>query len=818
MKRRTHIKLCSFLAIFTAAVAIIGSGAGGSEAAVASNHPAELAVYADRTNDGLENDTAAPTLLEGVLSQYGMVLAPGDTSRLFYEARYSDGTAQDVTAEAQWTSSNPAIVSIDSNGALVAHHSGHVQITARYESSSSSMDVQVTEYKKESVFAEARSASYSDWSWSGDNAAPVSASPREKPLSFMAKGFEAIWFHRDTLMDLTHYYGVTFKLHGGTAGGQKLRVTMMQGRNITGEFNLDEVWPNGLPADKWTDVRLIFAGLGVSSMAFDGMVVSVRGEHRQEPVYMDDVNWLKTTDTVKLPEPELPVVHVSIDTSADRRALSDGIFGVNFEDIPSKGASTINFPIKRWGGNVMTRYNWQLDTANRGADWYFLSIPSSPGTMSQLPNGSLSDQFVAASKNSGTDVLLQVPTIGWTPKSRDIAWSFSVGKYGAQAGNECDHGEVGCRSDAGTGKLANGSYVTDNDPTDTSKRVGTEFVTSWIRHLKQDFGSFVHKYALDNEPMLWPHSHWDVHPQMTTYDEVWSYTTEYAKAIKETDPGAEIFGPVSWGWCEYFYSAKDGCSAGPDMEAHEGKPYLEWYLSKVNAYKRQTGITLVDVLDIHYYPAENNVPFSSDESAAMTKRRFHSLKSLYDPNFADASSWIQEPVKLLPRMHDIIERSAPGTKLSISEYNFGDGTGIGSGLAQAEALAIFAREGVDYAMRWGTVPAASPLEDAFKLFLNYDGAGSRIQGNVVSTTSSNVDAVGAYTIMSKDGRAFVLLFNKDTEARTASLSADLNLSGTARIYRFDAIHRLAAAGTQEGSPAGLELRLPAKSATLIVLP
>ncbi len=42
----------------------------------------------------------------------------------------------------------------------------------------------------------------------------------------------------------------------------------------------------------------------------------------------------------------------------------------------------------------------------------------------------------------------------------------------------------------------------------------------------------------------------------------------------------------------------------------------------------------------------------------------------------------------------------PGTKLSISEYNWGSDDGISGALAQAEALAIFGREGVDLATRW----------------------------------------------------------------------------------------------------------------------
>ncbi|MFC0216436.1 glycoside hydrolase family 44 protein [Paenibacillus chartarius] len=759
----------------------------------------------------LEKYVAPPVLTEGVLSQYGMVIAPGDTAKLTYEARYSNGTSEDVSAKAAWTSNNPDIVTVN-NGVLTAVGTGLAKITGQYGSTTSSAYVQVISYTPEAAYIEGLAEGYSNWSWGTsnfDNSTPAASGSRS--ISFQAAGYQGIWLHRDKMMDMNGYYGISMKVHGGTNGGQQLHVNLNEGRNHVGSFDLAQVLPNGIPAGQWTEVKLKFADLGVDALSFDGIVVHAWGEHDQGTVYFDDINMLKNNDVVDLPEPELPSVNVTIDSTQGRRTLSPGIFGINFEDTYHEERSTLGFPIKRWGGNAMTRYNWELDTTNRGGDWFFLNVPYGE------QGSSLADQFIGGQQQQGADVLLQVPTIGWTPKSRDIGWSFSIQKYGAQQSNECAWGEAWCRRDAGNGRKPDGSYMTGNDPTDTSKQVGPDFITRWIEHLKEKFGGYVHKYALDNEPMLWPHSHWDVHPQMTTYDEVWNYTKEYASAIKAADPQAEIFGPVPWGWCEYFYSAKDGCYPGEDMAAHGDKPYLEWFLSKVEEHRQQTGQRLVDVLDIHYYPAEDNIPFSTDESPAMTKRRFNSLKSLYDPAFVDPSSWIQEPVKLLPRMRDMIERNAPGTKLSISEYNFGDGTGIGSGLAQAEALALFAREGVDYAMRWGALDSNTPLEDAFKIFLNYDGQGSKVEGEIVSTFSSNGDTVGAYTFVSQQGKKFVLLINKDTAPRVAGVAGDLSLNGPAQLYRFDAKTRLAPAGTVQGTAEGLSLKLPARSATLVVI-
>src|SRR5205085_9101147 len=100
----------------------------------------------------------------------------------------------------------------------------------------------------------------------------------------------------------------------------------------------------------------------------------------------------------------------------------------------------------------------------------------------------------------------------------------------------------------------------------------------------------------------------------------------------------------------------------------------------------------VDVLDIHYYPQGTNIALSEDESAGTAALRLRSTRSLWDPTYID-ESWIGSVVKLVPRMKDIIARKAPGTKLAITEWNWGDGAGVSAGLATAEVLALFGREG-----------------------------------------------------------------------------------------------------------------------------
>jgi hypothetical protein len=196
------------------------------------------------------------------------------------------------------------------------------------------------------------------------------------------------------------------------------------------------------------------------------------------------------------------------------------------------------------------------------------------------------------------------------------------------------------------------------------------------------------------------------------------------------------------------------------------------------------------------------------------------LKSLYDPTYVD-ESWInQQPeftiLKLIPRMKAWVASRLPGTKIALTEYNWGDG-GTSSALAQAEALAIFGREGVDLAARWVAPAANSLIEDAFLLYLNYDGLGAKVAGDSVRALSSDVDGVGAYALRGTGSRLYVLLFNKDVAVRSTTVQVAGGLTQPAALYRFDGSHRLGSAGSASPAGGNLTLSLPARSATLAVL-
>ena len=550
-----------------------------------------------------------------------------------------------------------------------------------------------------------------------------------------------------------------------------------------------------------------------------------------------------------VPQPAA-AIGVGIDTSQDRRPIDPRIYGVNFGTAAQLGDP--GYTVRRWGGNSTTRYNWQADVHNTAADYFFQNIADGDGT--DLPAQSTLNAFIAETLAAGAEPIVTIGTIGWTPDAERVKkWGFSQAKYGAQTLDECrfyaPNPPFWCSADAGNGECSGGAscgplqasgvrYIVGNDPDDTSFATDASWAASWVAHLRGRHGTAaaggVRYYALDNEPMLWNSTHRDVHPAPLDYDGLWTRTVAYATAIKATEPQAEVFGPVSWGYCDLFSSAADGCHVGADRDAHDGLPLVQWYLRQVCTHQQQSGVRLVDWLDLHYYPQGANVVdfggnLAVSETAEVSARRLRSLKELYDPAWS-SESWIgtlgnydanvyNNPF-LLRRVRAWIDAECPGTKLAITEYNWGPDQGTSAALAQAELLAIFGREGVDLATRWVAPAAGSKVEEAFRLFLDYDGNGSRIVGTSVRALSADTDALGAYAVEDADGgRLLVLLFNKLTTGTSAELALGQVLSGAWQLYRFDGGSDLAPAGSGaiDGDSLALPL-LPARSATLLVLP
>ena len=154
-------------------------------------------------------------------------------------------------------------------------------------------------------------------------------------------------------------------------------------------------------------------------------------------------------------------------------------------------------------------------------------------------------------------------------------------------------------------------------------------------------------------------------------------------------------------------------------------------------------------MTVHYYPQGgptlpgDETEFNAGESTAADLLRNQSTRSLWDPNYVDVS-YINTQVQLIPRLKNWVDTYYPGTKIGLTEYNWGNIDHMNGATAEADVLGILGREGgVSLANLWDqpdspnnpTDATEYPGYQAIKLYRNYDGQNSSFGETSVSTTA-----------------------------------------------------------------------------------
>ena len=515
---------------------------------------------------------------------------------------------------------------------------------------------------------------------------------------------------------------------------------------------------------------------------------------------------------------------VTIDVNRDRRPISELIYGISAGS--DAQAARMGVTIRRFGGNGWSRYNYLASTTNEGGEYagatsqhFFKNLVFDGGAA-----GDYADWFIGSALSSGSQVMVEVPSLGFVSKpmsasSAPFDCGFRVSRYGIQEAT--DPADPDCGNGRNT---IDGGFLMGVSPADTSVPIDAGFIAGWLSHLTQRFGSGgdggVHFYALGNQPALSSVTHADVHPDKSSYAEMGASLANLSAVVKQSDPSAKTIGPSEWGWINYFDSA-----AGDRLDA--GIDFVPFYLQKARALALQRGSRQLDYLDLHVYPQADfpntDAITNGDVSAAAAALRLRSTSILWDPTYLP-ESWerccFYTPgvgQQIIVRMRDWVSQSYPGTALAISSYDWGAPNHPSGALAQTEVLGIFGREGIDLAMHEGPTADFSLLENAFRLYRNFDGQGSTFGGLSVFSHSSGA-LVSSYAAYDLDGRVTVILINKDPVNLDAALLTFTGVAGGSwRAFGFAGSSALASNGV--GTLVGSQLvrSLPPYSAEIIEL-
>ncbi|MCC7053606.1 MAG: hypothetical protein IT355_10075 [Gemmatimonadaceae bacterium] len=538
-----------------------------------------------------------------------------------------------------------------------------------------------------------------------------------------------------------------------------------------------------------------------------------------------------TPDTANVAIADEDGVTLSIDPRAGH-AISRYIYGANF--LTDDGAATAGLPpwygasvprtltLNRLGGNRFSAYNWRANVSNAGADYRhqndrYLDASTQPGEAIR--------RRVMEAQARGAGTIVTIPMLPFVANDDEGVPLDTAGATRAQ-------------------RLA-AHFVPNRPAPQPGDPAGTIHQSEFVRWL--DSAVTVRHdtlplfWSLDNEPDIWHATHREImsdtagRRRLQTYDGFSATSIAFASAVKAVLPRAVIFGPAT---ATYAGIATLGQTPDPDP-VHGSASFLEVYLDHFRKAEQQGGRRLLDVLDVHWYPEMATARGGGVSNEWVTQDsdlvalRVQATRSLWDSTW-DERSWVSGvtngPVALIPRLRRMIAGHYPGTALSISEYFYGRAGDIAGGLAQADALGIFGREGVFAATFW---PQAAPgaygndgarayayAFGAFRLFTDYDGAGHGFGRTGVGAWSSDDERASVYASRRDDGRLVLVLINRTLSTLPATIPVvHGGQPATAQVWTMRHGAPVPERAPDLTVPPGTALgfRMPAMSASTLVL-
>ncbi len=457
-------------------------------------------------------------------------------------------------------------------------------------------------------------------------------------------------------------------------------------------------------------------------------------------------------------------VTIQVDALAGRKSISPYIFGKNncLSDASTDPLSAAEWQFLRDagvkmfrenGGNNATKYNWRLKISSH-PDWY---------------NNVYKHDWDFAAKSMQDNI----------PGASGM-WAFQlIGKAAANTNNNFnDWGYNQSQWWSGVNQnLAGGGTINTGGGSKALKEGNPDlYLMNWtadstVGILDRWFGNkglglnktTLRYWNMDNEPEIWYGTHDDVMPTQLSAEDFMQRYFAVAKKAREKFSEIKLVGPVpcnEWQW----YNWNDNViSAG-------GKNYtwLEFFIKRIAEEQVSSGVRLLDVLDIHFYPGTTN----SSDIVQLHRVFFDKTYNYPDANGVKniGGSWDNSVTKeyIFERCRAWLEQYIGpnhGVTFSVSEIGIeGDNPNV-TALWYASTLGTFANESVEFFTPWTW---KTGMWETLHLFSRY-GKGTRVQ-----STSSLENYISAYSSISADLDSLtVILVNRSLD-QTKTTSVNLS--------------------------------------------
>ncbi len=476
-----------------------------------------------------------------------------------------------------------------------------------------------------------------------------------------------------------------------------------------------------------------------------------------------------------MPEETSAQVTIAIDLTKDTHTISPYLYGRNnsLEGNPGSNFTPdwtrlkdagVNF-FREGGGNNSTKYNWRRKISSH-PDWYNNVYAHDWSAAAQSLQ-----QNIPSAQGMWTFQLIGKAAMTTTANFND--WGYNSSQWWTGVSQNLAGGGQPNTS-GGTKALVEGNpnlYLEDWTADST-----VLILDNWFNTLALDKTRLKY-WNMDNEPEIWNGTHDDVMPTQLSAEDFMQRYFAVAKKARAKYPDIKLVGPVTaneWQW----YNWSGGISSGG-----KNYPWLEYFIKRIGEEQAASGVRLLDVLDLHFYPGSTN----SSDVVQYHRVFFDNAYVFPEANGVKNvnGSWDNSQTK-----EYIFERC----KTWLTQY-IGANHGVTFGITEAGISNINANtSAIWYASTLGEFMKHPEMEifspwtwqvgmwEVLHLFSRYS------KDNFVQATSSDETNVSAYPSITAAGDSLtVMLVNR---SGSASKSVTLNFNGFALAQESFQVRKL----------------------------
>ncbi|WP_229244331.1 glycoside hydrolase family 44 protein [Emticicia sp. CRIBPO] len=474
-------------------------------------------------------------------------------------------------------------------------------------------------------------------------------------------------------------------------------------------------------------------------------------------------------------------VTISIDVLSEKTKVSPYIYGRNNSLSSTNPTETISQQdilrikdagvtfFRESGGNNSTKYNWRRKLSSH-PDWYNNVYTNdwdkaAKAVQDNFPNAQGMWSFQLIGKAAKTNQYNfndwgYNQSQWWDGVNQNLAGNGVLNTTGTKAKTE-----------------GNPDLYLENWPADSTVGILNHWFGSGGLGLDK---SKIRYWSMDNEAEIWGGTHDDVMPVMIEAEAFMQKYFEVAKKARKIYPDIKLLGPVTaneWQW--YHWNNK--------LVESEGKKYtwLEYFIKRIAEEQKATGIRLLDVLDVHFYPGEK-----APEDIVQLHRVFFDKNYVYPgangvKNISGNWDNTQNKEYIFGRVNEWLLKylgEGHGVTLALTESGIETEESNVAAVWYASVLGEFMRNKVEIFTPWSWKKG---MWEVMHLFTKYN------HDQLLKATSTDETLVSAYPTINKTGDSVsVVLINRSpTLAKTVSIKHnDFVLSGTSvRVFTINAL-------------------------------